>query len=98
MKNEIELTNDQYKTLVKLLFYGEWILNANKIGDESDKEAQKLTEYIYSFKESFDLKDWFENLKYGEELKENKVMMLLEKVFEYNLLLEENVGPNDKKG
>ena len=73
------------KALVKLLFYGEWVLGANKAGGVEDKETKDLIEYIFSQKEKFSLKSWFKDLKYGgEELKEPVTMLLLEKMFEYN--------------
>ncbi len=85
MKKKIELSNEQYKSLVKLIFYGEWVLHANKIGEEGrNKKLEELQEYIFSQKEKFSLEDWFEKLEYGEELKEVVIMDLLEKVFEYN--------------
>jgi len=85
MKKKIELSDEQYKSLVKLIFYGEWILHANKIGAEGrDQKAEELVEYIFNQKERFSLENWFKDLKYGEELKEEVIMNLLEKVFEYN--------------
>jgi len=59
MKKEksIKLTDEQYKALVKLLFYGEWVLSANKVGaDIENKESRDLLEYIFSHKENFSLK------------------------------------------
>ena len=41
-------------------------------------------EYIFKQKEKFSLGDWFKELKYEEELKEDIIMNLLEEVFEYN--------------
>ena len=85
MNKKIELSNEQYKSLVKLIFYGDWILHANKIGEEGrDGNAEELREYIFSQKERFSLKSWFKELKYGEELKEEIIMDLLNEVFEYN--------------
>lgn len=84
-KKTIEFTDDQYKSLVKLIFYGDWVLTANKIRDEdADIGAEELREYIFSQKERFSLKSWFEELDYGEELKDGVIRLLLEKVFEYN--------------
>jgi len=84
-RKNIEFTDDEYKVLVKLLFYGEWILNANKIGhEEMDKGAADLVEYIYAKKGDFSLQKWFKELKYGEELNGPVTSLLLEKVFEYN--------------
>ena len=85
MDQKIELSNEQYKSLVKLVFYGDWILHANKIGEEGrDRNAEELREYIFSQKKKFSLESWFKELKYGEELKEEIIMNLLEEVFEYN--------------
>jgi len=84
-EKKIAFTNDQYKTLVKLLFYGDWILSASKIEqDELSKEAETLTNYVFSKKANFALKDWFDDVKFGEQLTEEVTMDLLEKVFEYN--------------
>lgn len=85
MNKKIELSKEQYKSLVKLIFYGDWILHANKTGEEGrDRNVEELREYIFSQKEKFSLVDWFKELKYGEELKEEIIMNLLEEVFEYN--------------
>lgn len=81
----IELTDEQYKSLVRLIFYGDWVLHANSIGEENrDREAEDLREYIFGYKEKFNLKHWFRNLKFGEELEEPIIMQLLKKVFRYN--------------
>ena len=67
------------------MFYGDWILHANKIGEEGrDRDVEELLEYIFSQKKKFSLESWFKELKYGEELKEEIIMNLLEEVFEYN--------------
>lgn len=80
----IQLTDKQYKQLVKLLFYGEWILNANKIKDY-DEDARKFVEHIFSLKEKFNLKAWFRELKFGgEELTDERTQLLLDKIWEYN--------------
>jgi len=85
MNKKIEFSNEQYETLVRLIFYGDWILNANKSkSEEMDKQAGELLEYVYSKKGDFDLQNWFKELKFGEELKESITMELLDKVFEYN--------------
>lgn len=85
MNKTIELSKEQYKSLVKLIFYGDWILHANKIGEEGrDKNAEELREYIFSQKDKFSLKNWFKELRYKEKLKEEIIMNLLAEVFEYN--------------
>ena len=85
MNKTIELSDEQYKSLVKLIFYGDWILHANKIGEAGiDQKTEEVREYIFRQKEKFSMENWFKNLEYGEELKEEVIMDLLEEVFKYN--------------
>ncbi len=46
---QIDFTADEYKTLVKLLFIGNFVINGNRNSpDEWDKEVEDLLEKIYS--------------------------------------------------
>ena len=84
MEKKISFTDSQYKTLVKLVFLGEWVMNANKTKDY-DKETAELSEYIYSKKENFALKHWFRELEFGgEEIVEKKILEFLKDVEIYN--------------
>lgn len=84
-EKKILFSDEQYKTLVRLVFYGEWMLNANKVGDEyMDKEAQEIRDYIFNQKDGFSLGDWMRETNDGPELKDEIILELLEEVFEYN--------------
>ncbi len=92
MKKEILLSDEQYKQLVKVVFYGEWVLNATKLGEENmDKEAQDILNYVFGQKDRFSLGDWFHETHDGLELNEDITFDLVDKVFEYN---EESFWPD----
>ncbi len=85
MKKEILFSDEQYKALVKLIFYGEWMLNANKLDEEHmDKEAMQIQDYIFSQNDRFSLSDWMLETNQGIELNEDKTLELLDEIFEYN--------------
>ena len=52
---EIKLTKDQYKTLLKTVFLGNWLINAPRV--EPVKEFDEMEEYIFSHAEQFGLTD-----------------------------------------
>jgi hypothetical protein len=57
----IDLTNDQYKTLLKLMYCGEWVFNSYKTSeDKIYKETDKFEQYIFSFAKEFKLEKWIE--------------------------------------
>lgn len=92
MKKKILFSDEQYKQLVKVVFYGEWVLNATKLGDENmDKEAIDIRNYVYGQKDRFSLGDWFHQTNDGLELNEDITFDLVDKVFEYN---EESFWPD----
>jgi hypothetical protein len=62
----IELTSDQYKTLLKLMYCGEWVLNCYKTSeDKVYRETDKFEQYIFSFAKEFKLEKWIE---YDDEM------------------------------
>jgi hypothetical protein len=62
MNMNIEFTKDQYKTLLKLMYCGEWVLNSHKTGeDKVSRETDKFEQYIFSFAKEFKLEKWIEN-------------------------------------
>ncbi|NBC24946.1 MAG: hypothetical protein GVX78_04945 [Bacteroidetes bacterium] len=101
MKKKILLTDEQYKELVKVVFYGEWLLNANKVGMESmDKESMEIRDYIYNHRDTFSLSEWMIETNDGPEIKTKIVLDLLDNVFEYNehvfwMLLIEKLADRD---
>ena len=48
---EIKLTKAQYQTLLKMVFLGNWLINAPRI--EPVKEFDEMEEYIFSHAEQF---------------------------------------------
>jgi hypothetical protein len=56
---QIELTNEQYRHLVTLLFLGEWMINGIP-PEHRRKELQEVADYIYSFADQFGASDWIE--------------------------------------
>jgi hypothetical protein len=61
----MELTKEQYKTLLKLMYCGEWVFKSYKIGeDKIYKETDQFEQYIFSFAKGYKLDQWIE---YDEE-------------------------------
>lgn len=54
----IELTEDQYRKLVTLVFLGEWIAQGESPDQSTRKDLQEVAEFIYSFAPQFHLEDW----------------------------------------
>jgi hypothetical protein len=53
---DIPFTEKQYSALLKIVFLGEWVANAQKSGME-DREIRGIEQYIYSFAEAFGAND-----------------------------------------
>jgi hypothetical protein len=64
-KMRINLTKKQYITLIKLVYLGEWVVNAHRTGDRV-KEFEEFDQYILSFCKDFNLEG---NITYDEKLK-----------------------------
>ena len=55
----IELSKQQYKTFLTILYCGEWMLNSYKIKeDKIYKETQELEQYFYSLAKENGLEKW----------------------------------------
>ena len=57
-KKSIEFTKDQFSTLMKIVYLGNWIANANRSGRPEDpqiKEYEKMEDYIFSLAAQFSL-------------------------------------------
>lgn len=60
-KIKIGLTGKEYKTLLKILYCGEWVLNSYKTDqDKIYRETESLDQYIYSFADKAGLGKWIE--------------------------------------
>lgn len=60
-KQKIEFTKKQFKTLLKLVYLGNWIANAQRDGSVENphkEEYEKLENYIFSFAKQFGLDEW----------------------------------------
>jgi len=58
MAAKIELTNEQYIALIKLVYLGHWM--ATSIYEDHDEELDSLENYLYSFYKNFDMDEWIE--------------------------------------
>ena len=46
---EIKLTKEQYERLIKVVYLGNWMINAIRIHGEEYKEYEDIAQHIYSF-------------------------------------------------
>jgi len=53
--HSVHLTTDQFKTLLKLVYLGEWVVNAHKV--ERDEEFDELTKHLFSLTKDFNIPD-----------------------------------------
>lgn len=59
--NKIELTKEQFEALLKLVYLGNWLANANRDGSNENphlEEYEKIENYIFSFAEQFGLDEY----------------------------------------
>ena len=60
---KIELDKKQYENLIKLVYLGNWMVNAIRDGSPEDKEIERYNEieqYIFSFAKNADLEKYIE--------------------------------------
>ncbi len=57
---KITLTKEQYKTLIEMVYLGEWMVNACRKPDEIIKKYQDLKQHVFSFSRGEDLEDLLE--------------------------------------
>jgi hypothetical protein len=60
---EIKLTKEQYENLIKLVYLGNWMINAIRSGAEGDERIGKydnIAQYIYSFAKDAGLEKYIE--------------------------------------
>jgi 5'-deoxynucleotidase YfbR-like HD superfamily hydrolase len=76
---EIKFTNEQYKTLLQLLYFGEWVANSYKTKeDKLYKESDALEQYIFSFASKFGLDNLIE---YDDSIKKFVPTITMEEKF-----------------
>ena len=67
---EIEFTKEQFERLLKIVYLGNWLVNAIHSGrkdDEHIKEFDEIEQYIFSFAKDFGLEKYVE---FDEKLQE----------------------------
>jgi hypothetical protein len=58
---KIEFNKNQYKTLLTMMYCGEWMLNSHKTDDDIiSKESEDLEQLIFSYAKDFGFKEWIE--------------------------------------
>jgi hypothetical protein len=60
---EIKLTNEQYENLLKIVYLGNWMINAIRSGNEGDEQIEKYNEieqHIFSFAKDAGLEKYIE--------------------------------------
>ncbi|ODS36658.1 hypothetical protein BEH94_11750 [Candidatus Altiarchaeales archaeon WOR_SM1_SCG] len=72
MKIKIPLSKEQYKSLIKVIYLGEWLVNSYRIPPDRDKEIDEIAHYIFSYTKGFEVEDL---LKYDKKF--NKVFPTL---------------------
>jgi len=82
---KIEFSDSQYKTLLKLAFLGEWVLNALAVETEHVKEKELLN-LILSKNKLFNASDMVDefDLEDSYELKEDLIMEYVDELEDYN--------------
>ena len=72
----IELKKEQYLTLLKIMYCGEWVLNSYKTKeDKIYKESDELEQIIFSFAKELKLEKWID---YDESVEKYFPTILLE--------------------
>lgn len=88
MDKDLNLTDEQFRTLLKMAFYGDWICSSTKLDeemDQEDKEVRELKDYILKQAKFFKCKEYVQKFAEGDvELKEEVETKYLEKVYKYD--------------
>ena len=79
----INLTDNQYKHLVKMAFIGEWILNAQNVKPEYTEETESL-KHLFSQCGKFGLTSSFHRSTQGWELNNEQVLKILPDIEKYS--------------
>ena len=57
---EIKLTKEQYENLIKLVYLGNWMVNAIRLENERVKKYDEIEQYIFSFAKDIGLEKYIE--------------------------------------
>ena len=65
---KINFTKQQYKHLMRAMYFADWVTNAVCVDDEEkDKGIQEISDHVYSFAKEFGFEKYVELSKSGEE-------------------------------
>lgn len=62
---KINFTKKQYESLIKLIYLGEWVVNAHRV-DDRVRELEELEQYVLSFYKDFGMERY---ITFDEDLK-----------------------------
>lgn len=62
---QIEFSKEQYKTLLKLVYLGNWMANAHRTED-FEEDMEKLEHYIFSFAKDFGFEKYVDSENVGD--------------------------------
>lgn len=57
---KFELTESQYRTLVKVVYLGTWMVNATKTGEDIDQTFEDMEQLVFALSKEIDMSDWIE--------------------------------------
>jgi len=88
--NKIELTKDQFRALLRLVYLGNWLVNANRDGSTNDprlEEYETIEHYVFSFAKRFGFGEYVDD----EEAEKGKFYptRLFEEEIDIQKLIEE---------
>ncbi|MFH1824264.1 MAG: hypothetical protein ABH873_03445 [Candidatus Firestonebacteria bacterium] len=63
---EIKFTEEQYESLIKIIYLGDWLVDAIRLEKDRVKEFEEIEQYVYSFHEKAKLQKY---IKYDREMK-----------------------------
>lgn len=66
---DINFTKEQFEKLLKLVYIGNWVINANRDGSPENprkEEYEKLEDYIFSFAKQFGFDKYVDDEEAGE--------------------------------
>ena len=95
---EIKVTKKQYKDLMRLVYIGNWLVNAFRMEHEHIKKYNDIEQYIFSFAQEAGLKKYIEYVeKYGKffptrELEEDEEIIELIDEYENEIFWDELIN------
>ncbi|MCL6593566.1 MAG: hypothetical protein K6T31_06280 [Alicyclobacillus sp.] len=57
---QIELSREQYRQLLILIFLGEWVANGSQLDEQAKQALQATADHIYALAQQYGADDWVE--------------------------------------